>query len=332
MERFKVTYSKNKKGMYRVTLDYVLGRGSKTIREPLFVSENIAEDALKDEIRRMEECVAQLNEQLRYEMRKCERTPEKIDVEYVKNILSIVFAAEYYRLVSFLKSAKLDLPYVEDKTLLFKIAEYVFDLDEKNFDEAKSYLYPEINITEEEYAAASMALAEKALSLNQLLECYLVEIYDMNLSDILCHPSQKRGNPVNNQTIKNFLSSGIVTGYGTPDPEGKYAATDNLFKFYNTAYVIALILTCIISLKSSISWNHVARTMKKQGERWITTEGISICSGKVTKSGKKILRAYNLTPRKVHLLKLEEYAVYVLTHQRTLNFDDDNKGEWKSID
>ena len=317
MEKFRAGYFKNQDSdKFHVCLEYSIGRGKRRESEPVIVSGEIDENNLYKELRRVEEYASKLNQVMRKELEICEKNPEKIVISYIKNINTMITTAEFYYMMAFFRASNFDITDTEEGCLLFKIQENIFNLQDKPFAEAERYIYGEIGIRDDEFEHASENLAQKALSMNQLLECYLIENYDYPLPKIL-FPWNGDGNGYKTMEYRAFMDKGLLLGSAFHDGRGIYADSSSLFVLENTVEAMATVICFIISLKSGIGHRRLIEIFRTQGERWISERGISISCRKYTKSQLKLLRTYNITPREVSLLKLEEYTLHTISHQNT---------------
>ena len=312
MERFSASFMKNNAtGKYLILLDFVQGRGDDKVNTPLAESRELDESEFLDKYEKTRKFAETLNNMMAEKRRNERIDPDQIhNPKNIKNINSIIVFSEIHNMLAFFNTSNLDLTEQEEKSLCFMIFETVFSLEKEQFEAVKGYVYPQLDLKEEEYVIALENLRGKALSINQLLECYLIERHGLEIEEIL-FPIAVKSKTCTRKFYDDFMDHGFIDGYSIKDEAIPYVP-DSIETLDATVKAISESILAIISLKAEISVNKLRKLIPQCGERVITKSGFSISKERATNSEKKLLRAYNMTYRDIEIYQIEMYLLYVL--------------------
>ena len=314
MEKFAASYTRNPEtGTYRIFLQYIQGRGGNLKKNVVMHSKDLIESDFIRKFKRTESYANTLNRLMEDKKRgqiQISRYPTEKGV--VKNINSIAIASELSALLHFFRESNLTLAAKEETSLLFLICEDVFKLENKPFKKAKEYIYPKIDLNEKEIEIFFDSIKDKALSINQLLECYLLEKHDIGITEIL-FPEAYKAHASLRPYYDDFMDKGIIDSCSANDCIVHYGSLQDRM-ILTTVKAIAETIFFLISRKTGLSITKVKEIISSQGERVVMSNGLSISKKNPTNSGKRLLRSYNMTYREVELSKIEEYSLYVLTN------------------
>lgn len=313
MNNFTYSYYENDNGLFDFSLEFIVGRGDKAQKGCVYIRRNIGHDDFLFYVSLFDRVNLFLNRLIREMNESADAALKGDSIMTRKNRNSMVTSSILSEFFIYLDQAEEVLGKEEKGALLFLINDELFNLKSISHEKAASYLYGAYSFDMNSIEHALENLARKSYSINELLECFLIENYDLKLMEVL-YPYLKGSNRYATKEYRSFIDDGIVLGFDSYDRKSLTQKEKDMRRIINTAYAIGASIISIISKQSNLSIQKVKEVLIEQGDVYHTKKGFSHFASHFTKAQLKIFRAFNISTRKTIPTVLEEYIEHTLMH------------------